>query len=259
MSFASHAHQPNDSSEFSHRWFVSPYVRVVQNNDGAILLDIQQGMCFSMNSVGIEIWRSLERNPSFAHVQEALRANYPDVPRERIEADISELVQQLQTHELITQKPARSLAPSTAVIRLVQRKKSATAHTTVDAPKPRFVFVKAILALCVYDLFGFGKEFCKIFELVRSWKVSQTAAATDTCELVCRGVNHACVWYPKRVLCLQRSAVTTCLLRESGVPAKMVVGAQKFPFKAHAWTEVNGHPVNERRDVQHLYLIWERC
>jgi hypothetical protein len=72
-------------------------------------------------------------------------------------------------------------------------------------------------------------------------------------------MNYACVFYPKHVLCLQRSAVTTCLLRDCGVPAKMVMGAQKVPFKAHAWTEVNCSAVNERRNVQKVYAVWERC
>jgi hypothetical protein len=39
----------------------------------------------------------------------------------------------------------------------------------------------------------------------------------------------------------------------------MVVGAQKVPFKAHAWTEVNGQAINELRDVQKTYGVWERC
>jgi hypothetical protein len=53
--------------------------------------------------------------------------------------------------------------------------------------------------------------------------------------------------------------VTTCLLRTCGIPAQMVIGAQEFPFKAHAWTEVDGRAINERRDVQKVYLVWERC
>ena len=36
-------------------------------------------------------------------------------------------------------------------------------------------------------------------------------------------------------------------------------GAQNLPFKAHAWTEVHGRAVNERRDVQRTYRIWNRC
>lgn len=81
----------------------------------------------------------------------------------------------------------------------------------------------------------------------------------DALHQVCNAINRACVWYPKRILCLQRSAVTTCLLRNCGVPARMTIGAQRFPFRAHAWTEVNGRPVNERREVEKIYLVWDRC
>jgi len=84
-------------------------------------------------------------------------------------------------------------------------------------------------------------------------------APTDAVERISKAVNYACVAYPKRVLCLQRSAVTTCLLRSWGVPAQMVMGAQKVPFKAHAWTEVDGRAINERREVQKIYGVWERC
>ena len=95
--------------------------------------------------------------------------------------------------------------------------------------------------------------------LVGSWKLSVREAPDKTVTDVCAAVNYACAWYPKRALCLQRSAVTTCLLRSCGVSATMVLGAQSLPFKAHAWTEVRGTAVNERRDVQKYYVVWEKC
>jgi hypothetical protein len=49
------------------------------------------------------------------------------------------------------------------------------------------------------------------------------------------------------------------LLRRCGIPASMVMGAQMLPFKAHAWTEVDGRAINERREVQKVYTAWERC
>jgi len=39
----------------------------------------------------------------------------------------------------------------------------------------------------------------------------------------------------------------------------MVLGAQKFPFRAHAWVEVGGRAINERNNVQARYGVWERC
>jgi len=123
-----------------------------------------------------------------------------------------------------------------------------------------FLFWKALIGLLAFDLLGFGRDFARMHKLVREWKlvVSHTVPA-DVVDRACKAVNCACVWYPKHVLCLQRSAVTTCLLRSCGVNAEMVMGAQKLPFKAHAWTEVDERAVNERRDVRRIYGVWERC
>src|SRR5690349_14881235 len=103
----------------------------------------------------------------------------------------------------------------------------------------RYVFViKALLGLATFDLLGLGHNFSKLHRGVGNWPVAsdQHVQSAEACE----AINHACVWYPKRVLCLQRSAVLTCLLRTGGIRAKMVLGAQNLPFKAHAWTEVDG-------------------
>lgn len=119
--------------------------------------------------------------------------------------------------------------------------------------------IKAMLSLLMFDLRGLGRNFSKMYGAVSNCPVAHCQIDADAVQRVCDAVNHACVWYPKRVLCLQRSAVTTCLLRRCGVPAKMVMGAQNLPFKGHAWTEVDGRVINERRDVQRVYSILERC
>lgn len=121
------------------------------------------------------------------------------------------------------------------------------------------LFAQALFALLLYDILSTFCAFKVIHSTVKGWKVVDQAIARETIDHVCTAVNHACVWYPKPALCLQRSFVTTCLLRKQGVPAQMVLGAQKLPFKAHAWVEVNGRVVNERSDVQAIYTAWERC
>jgi hypothetical protein len=120
-------------------------------------------------------------------------------------------------------------------------------------------FLSALLGLLAFDAFGFTRSFFRMHRFVSNCRVSTKKAPDETVDLVCRAVNDACNWYPKRVLCLQRSAVTTCLLRRCGIPASMVMGAQILPFKAHAWTEVDGRAINERREVQKVYTAWERC
>jgi hypothetical protein len=69
----------------------------------------------------------------------------------------------------------------------------------------------------------------------------------------------ACIWYFKEALCLQRSAVTACLLRKYGVAGHLVIGAQQMPLKAHAWVEVDGRVVNDKQYVPEMYGILTRC
>ncbi len=121
-----------------------------------------------------------------------------------------------------------------------------------------FLFFKALFGLLAFDTLGFAHNFSRIHSLVKDWKTAPHTPAANAIERACNAINYACAWYPKRVRCLQRSMVATCLLRSCGVPAQMVLGAQKTPFKAHAWTEVDGRAINERRDVQNIYGVWDR-
>jgi hypothetical protein len=123
----------------------------------------------------------------------------------------------------------------------------------------RFLIWKALFGLLAFDVLGFGRSFARMHRFVAARKVAPRLRSSNVVDRVCEAVNNACVWYPKRVLCLQRSAVITCMLRHYGVPAQMIIGAQKLPFKAHAWIEVGGEAINERNEVQAKYSVWERC
>jgi hypothetical protein len=120
------------------------------------------------------------------------------------------------------------------------------------------LFWKALFGLAAFDVFGFRGDFVRMHRLVRNWKVAPKRLQGISPEQVCNAVNHACAWYPRRVQCLQRSAITTCLMRHCGITAAMALGAQLRPFRAHAWTELDGLVVNERRDAQKHYVILER-
>jgi len=94
---------------------------------------------------------------------------------------------------------------------------------------------------------------------VRQFPPGREIVPCDITEKVCAAVDMACIWYWKEVLCLQRSAATACLLKQCGVAAQMVIGAQQMPFKAHAWVEVEGRVVNDKPYVRDMYAVLERC
>ena len=123
----------------------------------------------------------------------------------------------------------------------------------------RFLVWKILIGFIAFDLLLLARNFATLHRVVRNWKTNDRKAPPDATDRLCEAIAKACSWYPKRALCLQRSAVTTCLLRNYGIPAEMVIGAQRLPFKAHAWVEINGRAINERNDVQAIYGTWERC
>ena len=92
----------------------------------------------------------------------------------------------------------------------------------------------------------------------RETRRDRRAGARSVDEL-CVAMDWACSFYPKRVLCLQRSAATTILLRRHGAAAEMVIGAQILPFKSHAWVEVGRVVVNDKPYIEEIYRELERC
>jgi len=121
------------------------------------------------------------------------------------------------------------------------------------------LFFQALFMLLAYDMLSALCQFKTLYSMLRSLKVSGEARESGVVDRVCMAVNYACVWYPKQAFCLQRSFVTTYLLRKHGIASQLVFGAQKLPFHAHAWVEVDGKAVNERSNVQATYAVWDRC
>jgi hypothetical protein len=99
-----------------------------------------------------------------------------------------------------------------------------------------------------------------LHEIVRNQQVcSFHGASAVSVSRLCYAVDLACVFYFKQVLCLQRSAVTTMLLRRHGWEAEMVIGAQVRPFKSHAWVELGREVVNDKPYMREIYQELERC
>lgn len=119
------------------------------------------------------------------------------------------------------------------------------------------LFLKAYWNLIHFDLYLMRDDFASLYKSVRKCQVRNHS--TESVERICTAVNFACIWYWKEVLCLQRSAATTCLARKNGIPAELVIGAQQMPFMAHAWVELNGNVINDRPYVREMYATMDRC
>lgn len=122
-----------------------------------------------------------------------------------------------------------------------------------------YLIPRAYRELIYFDFYLMRGDFRRLYDRVRNHPIGKRGSSLDVIKSICAAVDMASIWYWKEVLCLQRSAAVTCLLKNYGFSAHMVIGAQKLPFKAHAWVEINDRPINERTDVKAIYGIWDRC
>jgi hypothetical protein len=119
------------------------------------------------------------------------------------------------------------------------------------------LLVRAYLLLLSFETAIARGQFNTLYRRVRDCAVG-TALDPSGPGDACAAINTACVLYFKQVECLQRSAALVCLLRQLGTPAKLVIGAQQLPFRAHAWVEVNGVVVNDSPPSVQLYGVLDR-
>jgi hypothetical protein len=73
----------------------------------------------------------------------------------------------------------------------------------------------------------------------------------ETPALVARTALHVAIagaLFPGRVRCLEQSFALLRLLYMKNVPVSLQVGVQPYRFRAHAWVEYRGLPINEPGD-----------
>jgi hypothetical protein len=119
--------------------------------------------------------------------------------------------------------------------------------------------IEAWLLLVSFELAVRFRSFQAIRTTVQRQQIwPTTTTGSIACETLSRAMDYACVFYFKRVQCLQRSSATTLLLRRHGWDAEMVTGVQIIPYNAHAWVEIHGEVVNDKPYMHDIYQVLER-
>ncbi len=97
------------------KWSVSSSVRATFSEDGAVLLDIEKGICYSLNVVGMKVWQILESDggtSAFKDIVDVLAPQFA-IPREQLGEDIRTYLQELAKKRLIKTngfaRPAKEL------------------------------------------------------------------------------------------------------------------------------------------------------
>jgi hypothetical protein len=101
------------TNERSFKWAIVNHVRATCNADGAVLLDIHKGVCYSLNAVGGRIWQALlvgDGKSSIEDIVAALAKEFTEVPRDQLELDIESCLRDLENKALI--KPDGRASPT---------------------------------------------------------------------------------------------------------------------------------------------------
>jgi hypothetical protein len=95
-------------------------VRQVENQDGSVLLDIRQGLCFSINPIGSKIWNMMKQEQSFDDIVDNLAAEF-SIPKEQIRDDVREFATLLYQKGLLLSTASQSARRFGALRNLIHR------------------------------------------------------------------------------------------------------------------------------------------
>ncbi len=244
-----------------------------KHKDGSVLLSIAADRVCKLNGVGALTWMILEDSDeglSLFEIVSALEQQFDainaeggllyEVSHEQLSTDTETFLKKMVSMrlvdvscELYSIRPdviGTTSAPTADIAQLELSGEESTQDLTLS----RCETFSAFVGLLAFDLLLKFGGFQRLIRRVEHWPIaSPRTTDRDLCRRVRGMVDRAQMYYPKKAMCLQHSAVVTCLLRRRGVPAEMVLAAQPFPPKAHAWTEVLGQVVSDSPNVKTKY------
>lgn len=252
--------------------------KVRKHKDGTVLLSIADDRICKLNGVGALTWMILEDNSSGVDVEDVVRelsAQFDainaegqlsyEVSYEQLRSDTARFLNKMAEMKLLVvdsggQKIYKinegvSGTTSTQAEPISAEEKVLSSPTDCDVRPSKRETLAAFIGLLAFDLLLKFRGFESLINKVERWPTAAPRVLEfETCRRVRAMVDRAQMYYPKKAMCLQHSAVVTCLLRRRGVPAQMVLAAQHFPAKAHAWVEVAGTVVNGNQSVRTKYF-----
>lgn len=231
---------------------VSPDVRASVTGESGVLMHVRDDRIYSLDRIGTEIWRLFAAGQTPDEIALSI-SHAHGAPLSRVQGDVLQFLNRLEqnglvirgepdAHHVSTQVPDSQKAPARLVV----------------CPSQAALVARSIWQLLRVDLTLRLRGFNHVYQSVARHRRRPVTCEEGIVSAVCRAVDRACTVYPRQALCLQRSAAATCLLRDHGVPATLVVGTRKHPFRAHAWVEVDGAVVNDKRGVKEYYQELDR-
>jgi hypothetical protein len=219
----------------------APEVLSVEHGDHTVLLDLRRERYLVLDEVGTYVWarivQSGSNGVSLHALVEALAGEF-DAPHSTLMRDVDSLLDELSRK---------------GVVEGVARGRVRVRPRVPSVLRCVITLAGVVLALRVLRLrrsIAIGRRLV--------CRVPTTIVPTpEFLARVVRGVDTAAAFFPGRALCLEQSFTLYLVLRWAGVAARLRIGAQPFPFAAHAWVECQGSPVGESYDRVSKFVPFE--
>jgi hypothetical protein len=236
---------------------LADHVRAASDRDGAVILDLRSGRYLGLNRVGSAVLQGVRHGLTLQAISAQVAAQC-QAPLERVGPDAERFLARLVSQGLV-QASAGSGAGAAADEHPATTAPAPPAPIDKPLPAARVWVLPAYLALVAVDLalrlFGFGRVHRWLHRLPPGGLRPEPRRARR----LARAVDGAAAFYLKRAWCLERSLATLLLMRLRRWPARLVLGARRLPFGAHAWVEIAGEVVNDDPRVCGCYVVLERC
>ena len=270
--------------------------RAQRHKDGSVLLSTADDRICKLNGVGALTWMILEESPAglrltdvvqqlsdqFAAINAEGQLQYK-VSIEQLHTDTAQFLKKISRMKLlrieidsggeelysINEGVSGTTASTVGIKSSKDPDKVSRAATppdrTFSATRTEPIHLSkretfaAFVGLLSFDLLLKVRGFQALINKVEHWPTAQPRTTDqELCQRVRAMVDRAQLYYPKKAMCLQHSAVVTCLLRRRGVPAELILAAQEFPPRGHAWSEVDGIVINDEQSVKNSHRVLKR-
>jgi hypothetical protein len=122
-----------------------------------------------------------------------------------------------------------------------------------DSQRPSLAACFAVVAAtrASLKLLGFRRSIAITKRIAARFSTAERAGSAEE---AARTVAMAAALFPGRAVCLEQSIALYLVLRRRGFPAQLRIGVQPYPFRAHAWVELDQRPIFENEDTVQKFV-----
>jgi len=214
----------------------APHVRSVVHGERTILLDLRRERYYGLDEVGTRVWALLSSGADVPTILAKLTEEF-DAPAERIETDLTALLCQFADDW-----------------KVIQKVEPASPASEPSALTCTMTLIASVITLRLGGL----RRSLRLAEWLGKRTRRAAEPSSDLLANVARKVDVAAAFFPGRALCLEQSLALYVCLRRAGIAAEFRIGAQPYPFAAHAWVEYHGELVGTSYDQVSKFVVFDR-